>query len=229
MNEDELELAPGLRDLLADESTWTEPPPDGADALLAAIRSTPPGERPQPVEPAPGVPGDVRQPGTPATGPEARPPAAVPLGDRRRRRGTGRLRILAAAAVLLVLVAAAGLVITLSGEDGGDAREVAIAGTELAPGASATAQVEELPSGIAIELDVRDLPPSPPGTYYQGWVRGEDAAVTVGTFHMRGGDDVVELWAGVDLADYPTLTVTIQQEGAGAESSGQVVLAGEIG
>lgn len=69
--------------------------------------------------------------------------------------------------------------------------------TELASGASATAQVEELPSGVALELDVSGLP-SLPGTYYQAWIKGHDGLVTAGTFHMRGGDDVVELWAGVD-------------------------------
>ena len=36
------------------------------------------------------------------------------------------------------------------------------------------------------------------------------------------------LWSGVDLERYPTLTVTLQQEGAGAESSGQVVLSGTV-
>lgn len=262
MSQDEPELAPGLRDLLADPSLWAEPDPDGADALLAAIRAeapapteatteprpgepAPPPDRPTAVEPepAPGFEPQPRPPAEPrlapgdAPGPQLQPPpsaegeresapgAVVPLAPRRRR----GLRVLAAAAVVVVLVGAIGLVIALSGGDEGEIREVAIAGTDLAPDASATAAVEELPSGIAIELDVRDLPPSPPGTYYQGWVRGPNGVVTIGTFHMRGGDDVVELWAGVDLDDYPTLTVTIQQEGAGAESSGRVVLTGEIG
>jgi hypothetical protein len=208
VSDDELELAPGLRDLLADEATWSDPAPGGADALLAAIRSTPPGQRPAAPGPAPG----------PA-------PAAAPA--RRPRVG---LRVLAAAAVVAVVAAVAGVVLTVTGGDDGAAREVAIGGTELAPDASAVASVEELGSGLAIELDVRGLPPAAPGTYYQAWVRSPDGAtVTVGTFHMRAGDEVVELWAGVDLDDYPILTVTLQQEGAGAESSGRVVLMGEIG
>ena len=91
------------------------------------------------------------------------------------------------------------------------------------------ARVEELGSGVAIELDVRGLPPAPPGTYYQGWVKGAEGLVTVGTFHLRGGDDTVELWSGVPLDRYPTLTVTLQDEGAGQESSGRVVLSGEVG
>ena len=53
--------------------------------------------------------------------------------------------------------------------------------------------------------------------------------VTIGTFHMQGGDDTVELWSGVPLDEYPTLTVTLQDEGGGQESSGRVVLTGVIG
>jgi Anti-sigma-K factor rskA len=104
-----------------------------------------------------------------------------------------------------------------------------VAGTELAPDASAVARVEETGSGVAIELDVRDLPPAEPGTYYHAWLKGPDGLVTVGTFHMQDGDNTVELWSGVPLDRYPTLTVTLQQEGAGQESSGQVVLTAEIG
>ena len=107
--------------------------------------------------------------------------------------------------------------------------QFAIEGTELDPNATATAEVAELPNGAAIRLDVENLDPAPDGYYYQGWVRSEAGeTVTIGTFHMRGGDGTVTLWSGVDLAAYPTLTVTLQQEGAGPESSGEVVLRGSI-
>jgi hypothetical protein len=192
-----------LRELLADGSVWAEPTPGGADDLLAAIRAEG-GARP-----------DTGSGGTP------RP---VAVGDHPRRRRT--LVALAAAAALLVVVGVVGLV-ARSGDGGG--REVDVAGTDLAPDASAVARVDDLGSGVAIELDVRGLPPAPPGTYYQGWVKGDDGLVTVGTFHLRGGDDTVELWSGVPLDRYPTLTVTLQDEGAGAESSGRVVLTGDVG
>ena len=97
------------------------------------------------------------------------------------------------------------------------------------PGASADAELEDLASGLRVVLDVSDLPPAEPGTYYQGWVRSEDGeGVTIGTFHMRGGDAKIELWAGVSSAEYPIITVTIQEEGAGAQSSGMVVLRGRL-
>jgi len=190
-----------LRDLLADESVWAVPASDGVENLLAAI--------------------GAESAGRPAAG--ARP-APVPA-----RRGAVRRRALialSAAAAVVVVVGAIGIV-ARPGDDEG--REFDVAGTELAPEASAVATVEELGSGVAIELDVSGLPPAEPGTYYQAWVKGPEGLVTVGTFHMRDGDDSVELWSGVPVDRYPTLTVTLQDEGGGQESSGRVVLSGEIG
>jgi hypothetical protein len=126
---------------------------------------------------------------------------------------------------VVVVVGAIGIV----ARPGDDGSGFDVAGTELAPEASAVATVEELGSGVAIELDVSGLPPAEPGTYYQAWVKGAEGLVTVGTFHMRDGDDSVELWSGVPVDRYPTLTVTLQEEGGGQESSGRVVLSGEIG
>ncbi len=238
MNDDELAAAlesgnpdggpaEDLRALLGDGATWAEPDPAGLDSLLASIaaESGEGGGRPAPrLEPVP-------QPGPPAAPAPVAPSPGAPAHI--RRDGAGRRRrglVLAAAAALVILAGVAGAIVVTRGADDPAGTEVAIAGTELAPGASATAHVQETGSGLDITLDVSDLPPAEPGTYYQGWVRNaEGEAVTIGTFHMRGGDDEVDLWAGVDLEDYPTLTVTLQQEGAGPASSGQVVLAGEIG
>ena len=36
------------------------------------------------------------------------------------------------------------------------------------------------------------------------------------------------LWSGVDLAAYRRVTVTLQREGGGPASSGQVLLAGDV-
>jgi hypothetical protein len=134
--------------------------------------------------------------------------------------------MLVAAAAGIVVLAGVGTLVRAADDDGG--REFTVAGTELAPEASAVATVEETGSGVAIELDVSGLPPADPGTYYQAWLKGPDGLVTVGTFHMRGGDDNVELWSGVPLDRYATLTVTLQEEGAGQQSSGRVVLSGDV-
>lgn len=195
------DTAARFRDLLADETVWAEPASDGVEDLLASI--------------------DAEAAARPAVATRPTPPPAR-RGARRRR---GRI-VLAAAAALVVVAGAVGILLRAAGDDG---RAVDLAGTELAPEASAVATVEELGSGVAIELDVRGLPPAEPGTYYQAWVKGPQGLVTVGTFHMRGGDDSVELWSGVPLDRYPTLTVTLQQEGGGQASSGRVVLSGEVG
>jgi hypothetical protein len=195
-----------LRELLADDTVWVEPSSTGADEFLAAIAA----ER----QAAPVA---------------SRRPGRAPV----RSRGPGRRLLLVAAAALVVLAGAAGYLARAAGDgDGGTdvaGSEFDITGTELAPTASAVATVEETGSGVAIELDVTGLPPAAPGTYYQAWLKGPDGLVTVGTFHMLDGDDTVELWAGVPLERYPTLTVTLQDEGAGQESSGRVVLSGEVG
>ena len=190
-----------FRNLLADDAVWAEPSPTGADELMAAIEAESVGA-------------------TASTAPTARPRPSARAGRR-------RLMLVAAAAAIAVLAGLAGILVRSAGDDGG--QEFAVAGTELAPEASAVATVEETGSGVAIELDVSGLPPAEPGTYYQAWVKGSDGLVTVGTFHMRGGDDKVDLWSGVPLDRYPTLTVTLQQEGAGQESSGRVVLTGDAG
>ena len=205
--------AEDVRALLADPGVWAEPDPGGADALLAIIRRTVAAETPL-VTPGPltAVPGD--------RGPQH-------LGTARPRLGGRRLvPVLAAAAVLVLVVGVVGAVFADRGGDQGNG--FAIEGTELAPSASATAMVDDLPAGASIRLDVRGLPPAQPGTFYEAWVKGDAGAVTVGTFHMRGGDDWVYLWSGVDLARYPTLAVTLEKEDNDQSSSGQVVLTGRI-
>lgn len=131
------------------------------------------------------------------------------------------LRIIGAAAMVFIGL---GVAIGLLFVDTDETVRVALAGTDLAPGASATAELDSTPEGLRITLDVSGLSPAPEGFYYQAWVRNGDDGVTAGTFHMRGGDAEIELWAGVSYTDYPVVTVTRQREGGGAESSGDVVL-----
>ena len=197
-------VAPTLRD----EAVWVEPPAGLADSIVAAIaaeRAAPDRawcrRGPRPCRRRDRLPRPDAGPGGPGgSGPRPlRPSPPSPSGS------------------------------WSPVGDGESEEQFAIEGTELAPTATATAEVAELPNGAGIRLDVENLDPAPDGYYYQGWVRSEAGeTVTIGTFHMRGGDGTVTLWSGVDLAAYPTLTVTLQQEGAGPESSGEVVLRGSI-
>jgi hypothetical protein len=140
--------------------------------------------------------------------------AAPPRPRMRRTVRAGAAALLAAAAVVIGIVVTRGPATT----------DVVLAGTRLAPAASATAKLHATPSGLAIELDVSGLPPSPPGYYYQAWMKGPRGPVTIGTFHLRGGPGTVELWSAVSLADYPAITVTREPEDGNPASSGQVVL-----
>ncbi len=136
--------------------------------------------------------------------------------------------MLVAAAVALFIVAAVGVIAGLGHRSDNDTTTVAMLGTGLAPGAKGTAHVRPTGSGVEITLDIEGLVPAPDGFYYQAWVKGPDGLVTIGTFHARRDAHNIDLWSGVDLANYPTITVTLQREGEGAESSGQVVLKGEL-
>ncbi|MGH3175770.1 MAG: anti-sigma factor, partial [Streptosporangiaceae bacterium] len=132
----------------------------------------------------------------------------------RRTVRAGAVALLAAASVVIGIVVTRGPATT----------DVVLAGTRLAPAASATAKLHATPSGLAIELDLSGLPPSAPGYYYQAWMKGPRGLVTIGTFHLRGGPGTVELWSAVSLTDYPAITVTREPEDGNPASSGQVVL-----
>jgi hypothetical protein len=153
---------------------------------------------------------------------EAKPPAKVISLDARRR------RIVRIGAVVAAVAAAAILVVgfTVVRQDDDEGVEVALAPTQLVPGASGSARVFAEQSGLRIELNATGLPRRDGGLYYQAWLR--DAAgnlVPIGTFHEG---DHVTLWAGVALADFPTLTITEEQADNDQASSGRRVLLGTV-
>lgn len=202
------ELA-ALDELLGDASLWSEADPGDEEAIVAAILAEASAADSGNLDAAPHV--DV----TPEAEIEA---TVIPL----RRRSWGTAVLSAAAGIVVALLGVAALTALADREAG----EVALSldGTENAPDASAVARIVALDAGTRIELDVSGLPPAPPGSYYEAWLReSPEVGVSAGTFHMRGGDDSIELWAGVVLDDYPLVTVTIQDE-AEPESSGVVVL-----
>lgn len=157
-------------------------------------------------------------------------PAPAPVIDlASRRRVQWGSALLGAAAALVLCVGA--LVVFQAGD--GQPRdsdvELALAATELEPGAGGLAAVTTTPNGTRIVLSTSGLPPAPEGSYYEAWLRtGPEAGVSAGTFHLRSGADAeIELWAGVAIENYPLFTVTLQPEGL-ATSSGQVVLTARL-
>ncbi|HEY5890491.1 MAG TPA: anti-sigma factor [Acidimicrobiia bacterium] len=102
-------------------------------------------------------------------------------------------------------------------------------GTEAMPQAAGVATLDATDSGWSIGVSLTDLPPAEPGTYYEGWVWSDEGeGVSIGTFHLRGGNDPVTLWAGVDVNDYPSIWISVQTEGAGNEVSDQIVMRGRL-
>ncbi|GJM38690.1 MAG: hypothetical protein DHS20C19_20570 [Acidimicrobiales bacterium] len=152
-------------------------------------------------------------------------PAVAPVVSIDSRRRWAAPLLAGAAVVVLV----AGLLATFLRDDTVTPEiELALAATELAPSAEGLVEIDTTPLGTRLILDVSGLSPAPEGQYYEAWLRtGPDVGVSAGTFHLRGGDGRIELWAGVTIDDYPLFTITIQDE-ADPTSSGQVVLKGLV-
>ena len=199
---------------LRSPSVWAPLPDDLGGRVLAAVGA----ER--------VVVGD--EPAATSTDPVARTATT-----RARRRWVSRVLLPAAAALLLAF--GAGLWLGNRGDasvavdDPADAAAaVTLSGTALAPDATANGLIFDRGAGYSIRLHVDGLSPAPQGEYYEGWLQSIGGGlVSVGTFHMRGGDGSVVLWSGVGVDDYPTLLVTKQIEGQEA-SSPQVVLSGPV-
>lgn len=174
----------GIRTVLSDASTWTDPPPEVLERVLAEIEA-----------------GDAQ--------PDPAPP----------RWGW----IAAAAAIILILMTAG-----LSGVFAPATEEyVAMAGTELEPDASGVAAVRETEAGWWIRLELDGLPAASENSYYEGWVWNDAGeGVSIGTFHLRGGEPSIELWSGVDPADYPSIWVTLEEEDGDPAASDRVVMRG---
>lgn len=196
-------------------------------------RPQPPDETPEPADALGALLGDAAVWSQPDPRLEDDLVAAVaaerPTGRAPRHGWSGAARrwlapvAVGVAAAIVVLVAASAI------DDGPDRRPdgvaVGLTGTDLAPDAAAVATVTDTPLGTRIDLDVSALAPAGEDEYYELWMWDADGdAVSAGSFHLRGGVGEIELWAGVGLADYPTMTVTVQREGAGTSPSPDVVL-----
>lgn len=200
------DAADALAALLGDADLWEDNDPADEAAILAAI-----------AEMAAPTVGDSFSEAVPAGAPSD----VTPISSARRWVGPFMAGI--AAAVVLF----AGFTVVAASDDRSGI-ELALTATDLAPAAEGNVEIVATPNGTVLLLDVSGLPPAPEGSYYEAWVR-QDAAIGVsaGTFHLRGGGGEIELWAGVNVEEYPLFTVTIQDE-ADPVSSGRVVLRGLV-
>lgn len=205
----EHELA-ALGAVLARVEPWDDPPPGLEDAVVAAIAA-------ETREHHRGV-------GSPAASAtiEAEPP--VRLAERRGRRSWSAGTVLAAAAAVAVVVA--GVIVTTRG--GSDAVTFALEGTEASPDATADVTIAATPAGMKILLDADGLDGAPEGYMYEAWIGDGTIGISAGTFHLRGGDDQIELWAGVTGPEFRRLWVTLEPIDADTAPSGDTRLRGEF-
>ncbi len=187
--------------LLSNPDLWDAPDPADEDAIVAAIL------------------GEAAAESKTETAADPVPDNVIPISRHRRWMAPA----LSAAAAVIVVLLGLGIVNAIADRPDDGEVELALDGTDLAPDATATARIVDLPAGSRIRLDVEGLEPAAPGTYYEVWLRQDaEIGVSAGTFHLRGDGDI-ELWAGVSLDDYPLVTITVQEE-AEPVSSGRVVL-----
>jgi Anti-sigma-K factor rskA, C-terminal len=206
-----------LSGFLGDAAVWDEPDPALEDRVVEAIRTE--AIRTRAAERGPVLEDVDAGEGAPA----------API--RSRRAGGRRLRLVAAVAAAAVVVIAAVGIVRLATSSGDNGVLLALAPTDLAPAdSSVDVRIDERPNGTRLLLDLSRVPPAPAGSYYEAWLRqSPEVGVSAGTFHMRGGDGRVELWSGVSPDDYPLVTITLQDEGGGGDSSGVVFYAGRLG
>lgn len=128
----------------------------------------------------------------------------------------------AAAAMVIVVMGSLGVFDTPE-------QVVTMQGTDLQPTASGEATIHDTGAGWSIRLELIGLPPAAEGQYYEGWLWSEDGdGISVGTFHLGGGDSTVTLWSGVDPDEYPSLWVTLEKEDGDPSASDQIVMRGGL-
>lgn len=148
------------------------------------------------------------------------------IAEHRARRERHSLAwLLSAAAACVVIIAGVVLTNRGSNEQKADAA-ITLAGTAAAPEASAQASLSATPAGLKIVLDVEGLAPAPEGHFYEAWISDGTIRVSAGTFHLRGGDKPIELWAGVADPSFNRMSVTLEPLDGKADSSGDAQLVG---
>jgi hypothetical protein len=218
---DELDPADGpsaaalgaLGSLFARADVWDEPPAGLEDAVVAAISSEAANVPDVPDVPSPAVAGE------PSTSLDRR------RVGRRRGRATRWLAVAAAVAAVAVGI---GLIVRDTDEPADDDLVVALAPTDAAGDATATARIAATPAGLRIVLDVDGLAGAPDGSFYEAWLSDGETRLSAGTFHLRNGDDPIALWAGIADPSFNRLSVTLEPLDGDTDSSGDVRFTGEF-
>jgi anti-sigma factor RsiW len=183
-------------------------------------------------DPAP-TPGPPPQPVPTPADPPSRP-ARGPVPPQRRRSLASRLdgRLLTVAAACLVVGLLGGVIGTRVLTDDTEPRTPVLAATPLAglpaaPTASGQADVVRTASGgRTLDLDVRRLGVA--DGFYEVWLIDPTVTKMVPVGVLSGGQGRFVLPAGVNLADYPLVDVSIEPLDGNPAHSGKSVLRGSL-
>jgi hypothetical protein len=99
-------------------------------------------------------------------------------------------------------------------------------------GAGGVLHVRSTPSGVAVGLQVEDLPPTPPGRHYELWFVGPGDSlqkpnrISAGTFVVGAdGRAKVQMLSAASLARYPKVGITDEPNDGNPARTGPKVLA----
>ncbi len=192
--------------LLADPLLWSDPPPDLAERIGAAIAATNVGDEESGSATAARSPGGL---------------AGLLAG-----RTWIRPALVGAATAVVALFAGVVVLSALSGTPERETTSVELTPTGAIADVGGTVQVTTFDSGLEIVLDAPTLPMRIDATFYQAWVGTADGElVPVGTF--RRGDRIT-MWAGVERDRVDSFVITLEAPAPGDDigqaSSDDVVL-----
>ena len=221
-----------LRAAFVEVDFWAEPDPALEDRVLAAV-SADAGE-------ATGtsfVPAIVAHHVAMASALSAGDDKVVSLAAARARRSRATsigASLVAAAAVVVAVLALTTRPSTTSGDIAAPpitgtpsttaapaGLDLAVTGTDLAPGTSGRLRLDETSSGVRIALDMPGLPRRDNGQFYEAWVKTDKGLVPIGTFHSG---TAVTLWSGISMTDFSAVTVTLEDNDGNQESSGRRII-----
>lgn len=196
---------------------------DQLRAVVSTARSLTDDDRP--VAPPPAVWEAIRlEVAAPVGDPAAT--AATDLGAARARRRPWLIAgIAAACGALLGGVVTAGAMSSTRQPD-------LVAEAALAPmqesGLSGSAYVESTDAGAVLHVAVPGLPPVADG-YYEVWMATPDASTMVAIGTLNPGDETtLVLPAGMDMASFPVIDVSVEHFDGDPEHSAQSVVRGQL-
>ena len=197
---EELASLRAAADVLAIAVPQHDPPPSLKDSLMATVRA-------EAAERA-------------GEEPEAEAPARPGRERRRRFLGIPAWPAAAAVAAIVALALAIGLVVSTSGDSGGDATTIAMTAGPEAPGI--TGQVLYVPDEDTAVVNLSDLPPLEPGDAYQLWVIKDGTPTSAGLFELTGPAAARTVATGLQDAD--ALAVTAQPATSRAAPQGPILV-----